>query len=521
MPNSFFCSDITEFEIMEEIKKLKTNKKSSMEGLNLTAINAVSHILVRPLKYIFNLSLQTGIYPDDFKIAKVIPIYKGDNASLPNNYRPISLLPLFSKILEKLICARLSNFINKYELLFEHQYGFRKNHSTTLATVELTDNFYKWLDNDKFVIGIYLDLQKAFDSVDYSILLAKLQHYGIRGNILKWFESYLTGRRQYCSINGANSSMSNLTCGVPQGSVLGPLLFLIYINDLPNACDKAKFRLFADDSNAFLAGNNLIQLISDSNKELSLINNWITANRLNLNLGKCTFTIFTPTTEIIGSNVEIILAIGDTKLSRSTSVKYLGLLVDENLNWKDHIDSVCKKIKRFIGILYKIRNKMLPATLRTLYFATIYPCIQYGIEVYANTCKSYLNELIILNNKALRLLQFLPIETPTATLYTNYHTLNIPNLHTFKLLQLVHKRVYSSTLLPIAFKEYFRLNSDMHRHNLRDPFNLYILSYNKGVGEKNTAIRAAKLWNDIPLELKSIASFSMFKKRLFEFLTEI
>src|SRR6188768_3865486 len=214
-------------------------------------------LLADPLCYIYNLSINAGIFPDKLKIAKVIPIFKKGDKSEISNYRPISLLSVFSKVFEKIVAKRIISFLSKYAIISDNQFGFRPNHSTTTALLSTIDEIYNSIDDNNFVLGIFLDISKAFDCVNHKILLAKLFHYGIRGQLNKWFESYLHNRSQYTSVNGASSSLDSISSGVPQGSVLGPLLFIIFINDIALLKPiKSLIKMFADDTNLFISGNN-------------------------------------------------------------------------------------------------------------------------------------------------------------------------------------------------------------------------------------------------------------------------
>ena len=261
----------------------------------------------------------------------MISLFKKGNPELPSNYRPISLLSIFSKIFEKLMYKRLYRFLEVHKALYSLQFGFQENHSIDHSLVSLTEAVRNTLDNKRFGCGIFIDLQKAFDTVNHKILLSKLEHYGIRGCALEWFRSYLSERKQYASVNGSKSTILSFTCGVPQGSVLGPLLFFIFINDLPNVSKKLKFCLFADYTNIYYESKNVSDLTRILNKELQSAKKWLDANKLSLNIDKTNYIIFHSPSVNIPSDA--IIKIGKKHIKRVKFVKFLGVLLDEHLNW--------------------------------------------------------------------------------------------------------------------------------------------------------------------------------------------
>ena len=209
-----------------------------------------------------------------------------------SNYRPISVLTTFSKISEKLVCTRLNKYISDNAILHSSQFGFRKKLSTSMALLKLTDDISRAIDDDNLTVGVFIDLAKAFDTVDHRILLNKLNHYGIRGVVNNWFSSYLSNREQYVKIGESNSSLCQIKCGVPQGSILGPILFLIYINDLNQILTVIKTIVFADDTNLFLSGRNISDIVKQLNKELIILSEWFNSNLLSLNIKKSSYIVF-------------------------------------------------------------------------------------------------------------------------------------------------------------------------------------------------------------------------------------
>jgi len=262
----------------------------------------------------------------------------------------------------------------------QYQFGFRKNYSTSLALIEVVDSIIKYLDDSDTVVGIYLDLQKAFGTVNHEILLAKMKNYGIRGEIYNWFASYLRNRKQFTAIGNNGSEVNEIKCGVPQISVLGPLLFLIYVNDIHNAIPEVNIKLFADDTNIFIHSRDSIRSSQKTNLCLKQINEWFIANKLSLSLDKTCYTV------VSKSNVnQLSIQLNGTDIKRVNSCRYLWVIIDCELKWKEHIEYIYKKLIKYSSIFYKLRNKLPSSCLRSIYYAFDHPHVFYGIELYANT----------------------------------------------------------------------------------------------------------------------------------------
>ena len=282
------------------------------------------------ISLIANISFSTGTFPSTLKTLNVIPIYKKDDHTVCNNYRPISLLSNISKIIEKIVHKQLTKFLNKNPILYEKQFGFRNNHSTTHALLEITEKIKQACDAGQFTCGVFLDLQKVFDTVNHTILLKKLTHYGIRGVANKWFQSFLEDRKQFTSVQGSKSAEKPIKYGVPQGSFLGPLLFILFINDLHEAVKFSSVHHFGDDTNLLLTDKSLKKINKHIKRNLKLPVDWIRANKLSLNASKTEIVLFKPRNKKITEQLNF--RVSGQKIKQSSQVRYLEVILQDDFH---------------------------------------------------------------------------------------------------------------------------------------------------------------------------------------------
>ena len=464
---------------------------------------------MKPLTEIFNLSISSGVVPEKLKIAKVVPVYKKDDVDKFSNYRPVSLLPCFSKILERLVFIQCVKYIDEHEILNDKQFGFRPNHSTYMAILQFVDKINNAVEKNLPTMGIFLDLSKAFDTIDHNILLYKLEHYGFRGIVLDWFKNYLYERKQFVMYNLCESDDKFITCGVPQGSILGPLLFILYVNDITKTSNVLEFILFADDTTILYSHPNINRQKHFINNELREVSNWFKANKLSVNAKKTNYMILG--TPHIVSNVDeqMDVVLDNFTLERVKQTKFLGVIIDECLTWKYHIDCVSKTIARNIGVINKLKHFVPSRILYTLYCTLVLPYLNYGILVWGNACKTYLDKLVKLQKWAVRTITRSHYRSHTGPLFAKLNILTIVDAFTLELGAFMYK--YSVNELPKSFKNYFQKRSEIHNYPTRHCENLNLTKHKKMFSDHSVRTKGPHLWNSLDKSFQSLKSTKHFR----------
>ena len=407
---SIHLADCTADEISDLINNLSSNKSSD---ISITILKHCSNIISPILTIFFNTFLNSGIFPKILKIGIVSPVYKKGNPQLLENYRPISTLPIFSKLLEKIIYTRINEFLIKNKILYEKQFGFRKGHSTSHAINYSVKYISDKIEQKQHVIGIFLDLSKAFDTISHSKLLFKLQNYGIRGKCLELIKSYMTNRKQITKYDNVKSNTDDILYGVPQGSVLGPLLFLLYINDIINCTNKSEFVIFADDTNLFVAADSKLQVYSIANEVLKSVYQYMNANQLHINFDKCAHIYFRPhlnndermsCARSQGFDQYLTLSVNGHKIKQVDKIKFLGVIIDENLAWDDHIKHLENKLLSTIVLIKRVKKFIPKSHYLEIYHSLFVSHLTYGISCWGGACPTKLLKIFSIHKRCVRIL---------------------------------------------------------------------------------------------------------------------
>ena len=421
------------------------------------------------------------------------------------NYRPISILPVVSKIMEKEVHRQVYSFLVEHNLLHPAQHGFRQMRSTQTALLNVVDQWLKNMDNSEVTGVVFIDIAKAFDTVKHSLVIDKLQNIGIKNLELEWFRSYLNNRKQKVVFNGATSGERLITCGVPQGSALGPLLFLIYINTLPNAVKHSKINMFADDTAIFLNGKKSKDIEQQLNSDLRSISCWLEQNGLAPNASKCE-CILIGTPQKLRTEQPIQLRLGQNNIKMVNSSKYLGLMVDAHISWSEHVDALSKKVSSRIGLMSRIRNYLDSSTSKLIYNAIVLPLFDYCDVVWDCCNASSKVKLQNLQNHARKVI--LKSESPQSKWLT------LDERRRFHKAAFMYKCLHHEDN---GFELYCTRRSEIHHHNTRRKNDFAIPKPKTEQLKRTFQYSGIQIWNSLPIDIKNSDSLQGFKSKYFKF----
>lgn len=440
LPNSLILLPTDPSEVEHILLSLKNNSSSGWDNIPTTFLKQARHIIIPPLVKLLNMCIEQGKFPKVFKKAIIHPIHKGGDRCRVNNYRPISVLPALSKIFEKILNIRLVKYLNKYNILASQQFGFRAGRSAEDAVIGLSTSIAESLDKHEKSIAVFLDLAKAFDTVHIPLLLKKMEHIGVRGSCLDLFRHYLTDRTQFVKIGNYVSSESLISYGVPQGSILGPSLFLIYINELClSKLPNANIFSYADDTAILVSSRSWSETYSLAETSLNIIKDWLDANLLSLNINKTKYIAFSLrkpsappdflTLKIHKCSPSLISSCDCQCIERVSEIKYLGVVIDQHMTWQPHIKTITNRVRNLIWIFKKLRHITDFKLLISIYQALCQSIITYCITAWGGACKTHMLLAERAQRSLLKVMTFKPFRFPTKDLYSICKMLSIRQLY--------------------------------------------------------------------------------------------
>ena len=506
--------------ILKELLKLPLKSTLDIINIDNKLLRLAAPAISPSLTHIFNLSLYHGFVPDDWKTARITPIFKKKGSKEdPNNYRPISVVSTIAKILEKHIKLELMNYMTNNNLLASSLSAYIRHHSTETALLYLVDKCMSNINNSEINILCSLDLSKGFDVLSHEILLHKLSLYNILNVELKWFKSYLTNRKQYVCINNKLSDPTVVKIGVPQGTVLGPILFLIYINDLEKNIIHGESTNYADDTGLISSGKTVEEAQTNMTLCLQAALSWFKQNRLVVNTSKSTLMPISTSHNTTTVCKDISLIINKDTLVSCTSTKLLGIFIDQNLNFNCHIKYLVKKISPKIGILHRLRQFLPPDVLNIVYKTTIQPIFDYCITVWGNSTKQNIKTLQILQNPAARaVLGNFDFNSSVSLMIKQLKWTTVQNRYTYFTCIMVYKCL--NGLAPDYLINLFKYVSETHSYITRNVSNnnLALPSLSTSLYKHSFSYNGALLWNSLPLYIRNSSSLNTFKSMLSHYL---
>ncbi|XP_028166266.1 uncharacterized protein LOC114357040 [Ostrinia furnacalis] len=508
--NSFYVTPTDTHEIIRIIGSLKNSKSFGYDGIRTDILKGVAQLISSPLSYLINMSFEQGLFPKQLKRSIINPIFKKGDRSDLNNYRPITLIPVISKVFEKAMFERLYNYITREKILKNEQFGFRKGFSTTLACFNLMKYVTESINDGVPLVAIFLDLSKAFDFVNHTKLLNKLHSYGIRGIANDWFTSYLSDRMQCTKINRLQNfykkdffsdCVINDT-GVPQGSILGPILFLLYINDLPDTI-RHKCLLYADDTTILIKADKTYDLETEINNTIKTLMTWLDSNNMKINIDK-TNRIHFKTTQ--SRDIKLNIHYQNKSINEVETTKFLGVILDKHCTWKPHIDNVCNKLDRFVFVLKRLKYVSNNEAMMSAYYGYVSSILNYGIILWGNSVDS--EKVFKIQKKCMRAMCGAGYRDSCKPLFKKLKILPLPCLYIKELCLFVKKH-------PDNFKTHEQVLEKTTRHKNR----LYLPKINLTLYKRNVFCMAIRVFNKLPAYIQG-ASMPEFRNVLHKWLLD-
>lgn len=517
--SSLFFHPVTHEEVYEAINELKNKYSTGVDGIPDIVIKKSAAYILEPLVHIFNHSLTTGTFPDRLKVSKVKPLFKKGRKDLLESYRPVSIPLGFCKILEKLVYKRVLSFLVQNNIISDSQHGFRNNRSTESAIYNYLDSILKSLDGKEIVSGIFLDLSKAFDLINHKILLEKLEHYGIRGVAHDWFKSYINSREQITEISHEHndrhiisnhlSALRKVRQGVPQGSILGPLLFILYMNDLEENLICNDTVLFADDTSILIKGSDEISAQNLADRTLKDLSEWFSINRLLINMTKTVYINFYTTQNKQPTNLK--LTINQDTIKHVDETKFLGLHIQKNLKWESHTNSLNLKLSKACYVLRILKGCTNEQTVRNAYFGYFHSVMRYGIIFWGRSPSS--QNIFKTQKRAIRVLKGARTIESCRPLFRAYKILPLPSVYILDTIAFVIKNKGNNSYI-------FHENTEVHSHNTRRKYDLHSYPSRTTINQMGVFQTGIKLYNKLPERIKLISTENKFRAEVKAFLME-
>ena len=457
--------------------------------------------------------MREGVYPDCFKTAKITPVFKKGSSNMISNYRPVAVLPNLSKIFESIIYDRLNDFLFKHNLLTKNQFGYRKHRNTEMAIFTLIDRVLPAFQDKKYAICVFMDFSACFDTINRSLLLDKLNRYGIRGIVFDLMKSYLTDRKQFVYFDGSSSCILSQGLGVIQGSKCGPLLYDIYSSDISKICNESEFLMYADDTCLMFTNDDIEILYREVNVNLEKFSDWCYFNKLSLNPSKCNYMLLT--NKVINQD-QPELFLGGEPLEKVDSVKYLGIHLDNKLKYHKHAEDLGKKLCRLRGISYKLQHHLNVGAAKNFYFSCIYSSLVYCICIWGGILQcTQRGRLLVKYHEKIVLHIFNRFVPENVCIFKHMKILKLLDLHKFSV------SIYMYRMLKLnacdTLRDCLELELPQHDYSTRNRNN-FVNPFPRVENIRcNYKFQCSNIWNDLPSYLKTITSFRIFKKKTMEY----